>query len=48
MNKGETLTYGDLVNQYIELNLTKERFEQIPHGRYINFISDFMANEEKP
>jgi len=25
--------------------LTKEPFAQIPHGRYINFMSDFLAGE---
>jgi hypothetical protein len=25
------------------LNLTKEPFAQIPHGRYVNFMSDFFA-----
>jgi hypothetical protein len=23
----------------------KEAFERIPHGRYINFMSDFLAGE---
>src|SRR2546428_11696464 len=43
--KGVKLTYGDLVNEYVRLNLTKEPFAQIPHGRYINFMSDFLAGE---
>ena len=43
---GVKLTYGDLVKEYIRLNQTKERFAQIPHGRYINFISDFLAAEK--
>lgn len=35
-------TYGDLVRQYIALN-SMERFEKIPHGRYINFVAAFLA-----
>ena len=44
--KGVKLTYGDLVEEYIRLNQIKEPFAQIPHGRYINFISDFLAAEK--
>jgi hypothetical protein len=43
--KGIELSYGDLVKEYVRLNLTKEPFAQIPHGRYINFVSDFFAGE---
>ncbi len=43
--KGVKLSYGDLVKEYVRLNLTKEPFAQIPHGRYINFMSDFFAGE---
>src|SRR5204862_6730607 len=42
---GVKLSYGDLVKEYVRLNLTKEPFAQIPHGRYINFMSDFLAGE---
>jgi hypothetical protein len=44
--KGVKLTYGDLVIEYVRLNQTREPFAQIPHGRYINFISDFLAAEK--
>jgi hypothetical protein len=37
------LTYGDLVKEYVRLNQSTERFAQVPHGRYINFMSDFLA-----
>jgi hypothetical protein len=37
-------TYGDLVRQYIALN-KMSRFEKIPHGRYINFVAEFLAAE---
>jgi SAP domain-containing new25 len=43
--KGIRLSYGDLVQEYVRLNLTKKPFAQIPHGRYINFMSDFLAGE---
>ncbi len=43
--KGVKLTYGDLVRQYLRLNQTKGRFAHIPHARYINFVSDFLAAE---
>jgi hypothetical protein len=45
ITKGVKITYGDLVAQYVRLNQT-ERFAQIPHGRYINFMSDFLAAEK--
>jgi hypothetical protein len=43
--KGVKLTYGELVTEYIRLNQAKEPFAQIPHGRYINFMSDFLVAE---
>lgn len=43
--KGVKLSYGDLVKEYVRLNLSKKPFAQIPHGRYINFMSDFFAGE---
>jgi hypothetical protein len=30
----------------VKLNQTKDRFAQIPTGRYINFLSDFLAAED--
>jgi len=44
--KGVKLTYGGLVKEYVRLNKTKKPFAQIPHGRYINFMSDFLAAEK--
>jgi hypothetical protein len=41
ITRGKRPTYGDLVRQYIELN-QQPRFEHIPHGRYINFVADFL------
>ena len=43
---GVRLTYGDLVEEYVRLNQTKEPFAQVPHGRYINFMTDFLAAEK--
>jgi hypothetical protein len=43
---GEHLTYGDLVRQYIVLN-KMDRFERVPHGRYINFIADFLEAHKR-
>jgi len=45
LTKGRRITYEDLVHQYVKLNQTEERFAQIPVGRYINFLSDFLAAE---
>jgi hypothetical protein len=42
---GVELTYGDLVNEYVRLCQTETTFARIPHGRYINFVSDFLASE---
>jgi hypothetical protein len=39
---GKHPTYGALVRQYIALN-KMERFEKIPHVRYINFVAEFLA-----
>jgi len=44
--KGVKLTYGGLVKEYVRLNQIKVPFARIPHGRYINFMSDFLAVEK--
>jgi hypothetical protein len=43
--KGVKLTYGSLVKKYVQLNQIKGPFAQIPHGRYVNFTSDYLASE---
>jgi SAP domain-containing new25 len=43
MASGRKITYRDLVLQAITLNKTKRGPLRIEHGRYINFISDFLA-----
>jgi SAP domain-containing new25 len=45
MMRGERPTYGDLVRRYIVLN-KMPRFEKIPHGRYINFVANFLAADK--
>jgi hypothetical protein len=45
LTSGRRISYGDLVEQYVRLH-DVERFEKIPHGRYINFVSAFLAAEE--
>ena len=42
VTNGKRPTYGDLVRQYVTLN-RMERFEKVPHGRYINFVAQFLA-----
>jgi hypothetical protein len=42
---GVKITYRDLVREYVRLSRTTGPFAQILHGRYINFMSDFMAAE---
>jgi hypothetical protein len=44
--KRVSITYGDLVREYVRLNQTKGPFAQVPHGRYINFLSDFLKAEK--
>lgn len=45
MKKGAKLTYGDLVHKFVELSRTEGRFPQAPSGRYINFLSDYLSQE---
>jgi hypothetical protein len=46
ITSGKHPTYGDLVRRYIALN-KMERFEKIPHGRYINFVAAFIAADKR-
>jgi hypothetical protein len=43
---GERPTYGDLVRQYTALN-KMERFEKVPHPRYVNFVADFLKADKR-
>ena len=45
ITNGNRPTYGDLVQQYVALN-RMERFDKVPHGRYINFVAAFLATEK--
>ena len=47
LNAGRRITYGHLVKQAILLNKTKQGPLRVEHGRYINFISDFMARDPR-
>ena len=47
ISRGRRITYGDLVKEAIRLNKTKHGPLRVEHGRYINFISDFMASNRK-
>lgn len=42
---GVKITYRDLVKEHVRLSQTEGSFVHIPHGRYINFMSDFLAAE---
>jgi hypothetical protein len=46
LEKGNRITYEDLVRQYVRLNQLEGSFPQAQSGRYINFLSDFLAGEE--
>jgi hypothetical protein len=45
ITNGHRPTYGDLVQQYVTLN-RMQRFDKVPHGRYINFVAAFLAAEK--
>ena len=40
------ITYGDLIKHFIKLNQGDVKFQRISVGRYINFISDYLASEK--
>jgi hypothetical protein len=46
LTSDEHPTYGDLVRQYIVLN-KMQRFERVPHGRYINFVAEFLGADKR-
>jgi hypothetical protein len=46
IDKGIRINYEDLVKQYVKLNQLEGSFPQAPSGRYINFVSDFLAGEK--
>ena len=46
IDNGIKITYRDLVREYVRLNQMQGSFPQAPSGRYINFLSDFLAGEK--
>jgi hypothetical protein len=44
LTRGVPITYGDLVKTYVRLCRPETTYRQAPSGRYINFLSDFMAD----
>ena len=45
--RNRKITYRDLVKEYVRLCRSPRAFARVPHGRYINFVSDFReANPE--
>lgn len=48
IDNGIKITYRDVVREYVRLNQIQGSFPQvqIPSGRYINFLSDFLAKEK--
>lgn len=48
IENGIKITYRDLVREYVRLNQIEGSFSQvqIPSGRYINFLSDFLSGEK--
>ena len=46
LTRGLRITYRDLLLEYVRLNQTDGRFEQIPQVRYVNFLSDFLKAEK--
>jgi hypothetical protein len=47
LTKGNPITYGDLVAEYVRLNQSEVPFKQIPVVCYINFLSDFLKSEKE-
>jgi hypothetical protein len=46
LTRSRKITYRDLIAEYVRLNQSEEPFARIPHGRYINFVADFLAAEK--
>ena len=46
ITSGVKITYRDLVREYVRLSQVEGRFTQIPHGRYVNFLSNFLRAEK--
>jgi hypothetical protein len=46
LTASKPLTYGDLAGQLHKLSQPGTEFKRVAHGRYINFITDFMKHEK--
>jgi hypothetical protein len=46
INEGNSITYRDLVVEYVRLNSLTQPFKKVPHGRYINFLAEFLDSEK--
>ena len=44
IDSGKRLTYGQLVRHFVKLNRNKSGPLRTSHGRYNNFVSDYMAH----
>src|SRR5688572_14966797 len=44
---GRRITYGDLVREYVRLSLSPGAFAKVPHGRYINFLAEYLEREPR-
>ena len=47
LSHGEKITYNDVIREYIRLNKTEGKLQQIPSCKFNNFISDYLVNEKK-
>jgi hypothetical protein len=45
INENIVITYEDLINEFIKLNLNKEKLPQIPSIKMNNFIMDYLKKE---
>jgi hypothetical protein len=45
--RGARITYRDVVREFVRLNRPDTMHKRVPIGRYINFLSDFMAANPK-
>ena len=43
---GKSITYRDLVREYVRLSLQPQPFAKVPVGRYINFLAEYLAREK--
>ncbi len=46
LEAGLQITYGDLIDHYIQLCTSEEPFAKVPQVRYINFLAEFLAKEK--